>query len=77
MLTTVVTNGVSKQMPEPRSLGAHEAKQEVAYDQSLIQIDVQLSKNENVVLQTRMLELPSPAVSSFAGVPTVIWRQNQ
>ena len=76
MPTTVVTNGVYEQTPEPRSLGVHEAKQEVVYDQSLIQNDVQL-KSENIVFQTRLLELPSAAVSSFAGLPTVIWRQNQ
>ena len=72
-----MTNGVYEQTPEPRSLGVHEARQEVVYDQSLIQNDVQLNKSENAVLQTRLLELPSPAASSFAGLPTVSRRQNQ
>ena len=72
-----MTNGVYEQMPELRSLGVHEVKQEVVYDQSLIQNDVQLNKSENAVLQTRLLELSSPAASSFARLPTVIWRQNQ
>ena len=52
MPTTVVANGVYEQTPESRSLGVHEVKQEVVYDQSLIQNDVQLSKSEKVVLQT-------------------------
>ena len=61
-----MTNGESKQVLELRLHGVHEVKQEVVYDQSLIQNDVQPSKSENVVLQTRLLELSSPAASSFA-----------
>ena len=49
----------------------------MAYDLLLIQNDVPPSKSENVVLQTQLLELPSPAASSSAGLPTVIWRQSQ